>query len=108
MGHYAKIENGIVVDVIVAGEDFIANAEGTYKQWFKDANGEADKFYNAPKIGDSYDYINQAYMEKQPYPSWALDENYKWQPPISKPDDTETHLHIWNENDGVWIALPIE
>jgi hypothetical protein len=32
-------------------------------------------------IGFTYDAVNDVFIAPQPYPSWALDDNFNWQPP---------------------------
>ena len=36
----------------------------------------------------------------QPYPSWTLNENRQWEPPVEYPDDGESHT--WNEETQSW------
>jgi hypothetical protein len=52
-----------------------------------------------PGVGWMYDYPNDKFYPPHPFPSWKLDENYIWQPPIPKPDDKE----IWLEESQEWI-----
>ena len=54
MAHYAKIENGIVVEVIVADEDVIQTYEGTWLQTSYNANFRG-KYAG---IGDKWDGTN--------------------------------------------------
>lgn len=47
------------------------------------------------------------FASKQPYPSWTLDENCDWQPPIVIPNLTEedkdnNKYYYWDEPLGNW------
>tara|TARA_B100001250_G_scaffold413199_1_gene446549 strand:+ start:639 stop:1025 length:387 start_codon:yes stop_codon:yes gene_type:complete len=47
------------------------------------------------------------FASKQPYPSWTLDENCDWQPPIVIPNLTEedkdnNKYYYWDEALGNW------
>jgi len=37
----------------------------------------------------------------QPYPSWILNEQGKWQAPVSYPTDGK--VYIWDEQNQTWI-----
>ena len=49
-----------------------------------------------------YTYLIDAdvFVKPQPFPSWSLDENHDWQPPVPKPN-TEGDWG-WNEEVGEW------
>ena len=49
-------------------------------------------------IGFKYDEINDVFITPQPFPSWDLDENWDWQPPIPRPDELST----WDEETLTW------
>lgn len=62
--------------------------------------------------GDYYDEQNDIfYYKDSPYPSWTLDSNFDWQPPISKPSITISPLNgepliiSWNESTLKWIGF---
>ena len=108
MAHFAKIENNIVTQVIVVGNEqalteaegqaFIANTlklEGTWKQ--TSYNNNTRKQYAG--IGYTYDPVNDVFVAPQPYASWTLDSNHDWQPPTPKPDGD----YYWDENLLVWV-----
>ena len=90
MTNFAKIENSIVVNVIVAGADFVA--------------AQSDKTYvlcNRGGIGWSFDGTN--FIAPQPYPSWIVDSNYDWQAPTPKPNDGK--FYSWNEEQLEWVLI---
>ena len=48
--------------------------------------------------GDDYNRENDIFVSPQPYPSWTIDENFDWQPPVPKPEG----LNYWNETKQQW------
>lgn len=120
MGHYARIENDIVTQVIVAKADVIATREG---EWVKTSYNTAGGVYYKPSIdgnpsegpdsdqskalrknyagvGFTYDRNLDAFIPPKPYPSWTLDPNTcLWNPPTPAP---EGNPHVWNENTQSW------
>lgn len=108
MGHYAKVENGIVTQVIVAdGPDWCEkNLGGEWIQTSYNTHGgvhSEGKFpihKNYAGIGYTFDGIG--FAPPQPYPSWTLNINtYLWDPPTPMPDN-ET-LWYWDEDSLSWI-----
>lgn len=106
MAHFAKIENNLVVDVLVVandlehrGADFLANDLGLGGTWVQTSyNGNFRKQYAG--IGYTYDAVNDVFIAPQPYPSWTLDNEFNWQPP--KPMPTGGRFY-WSEQDLEWI-----
>jgi len=129
MAHFAKIEDGIVTEVMVVdnsivdpedsgsdneqlGKDFIAslNIEGTWIQ--TSYNGSIRKQYGKP--GFTYDSTADKFVSPAPYPSWTLDSDKDWQPPIAKPTDAPADTKTWewdeelyqSDNTLGWIEYP--
>jgi hypothetical protein len=81
MAHYAKIENGIVVDVIVADEDVIQTYDGTWLQTSYNTHGghhpEGRPLrMNYAGIGYTYDYGRDAFIPPKPQiGTWVLNDN---------------------------------
>jgi hypothetical protein len=40
-------------------------------------------------------------LQPQPYPSWSLDENFDWQPPMPRPEKGIGWQ--WDEDSGEWV-----
>lgn len=102
MSHYAKVENGIVTDVIVAEQEFIdSGAVGDPAQWIQTSyNASIRKNYAG--IGYLYNEELDIFIEPKPFDSWLLDtENGTWKAPIDKPADDKNY--IWEENTQSWI-----
>jgi hypothetical protein len=98
MAHFAKIENGIVTQVIVAEQEYINTLEG---QWVQTSYTSSIR-KNYAGVGFIYDSTRDAFYEPQPYPSWTLNEDTcQWEAPIPYPIDNEPH--IWVEKLQQWI-----
>ena len=122
MAHYALInDKNVVVDVItgVDEDEVQIDLDGTEvggsaeawemfyqtRPWFEGLickrtsyNGRIRKQYAG--IGYTYDSIADVFISPQPFPSWSLDENHDWQPPIPYPNDGL--IYSWNEDDQDW------
>lgn len=107
MAHYAKIENGLVTQVLVAEQEFIDTLDG---QWLQTSyNTQANKHKlggnplrgNYAGIGYIYDSVNDVFYAQKPYESWVLDEStWTWKAPIAMPTDDK--LYYWNEEIQSW------
>jgi hypothetical protein len=110
MSHWAEIdENNIVLRVLVGdnnepdeGEAFMKSLGGT---WVKTSYNAATNGFrkNYAGIGYTYDPVNDWFHAPQPFPSWALDENAQWQPPIPYP--TDGVMYQWDEETTDWKAI---
>ena len=99
--YWAKIVDGLVVNVIVANEDFfdtfVDDTPGTWLETKMD--GSIRKNYAG--IGHTYDQGRDAFYEPQPYPSWILNEDTcTWE--ASKPMPTDSQSYLWNEANKNW------
>jgi hypothetical protein len=114
MSHYARIENGIVTQVIVAEESFIqSGAVGDPAAWIQTSyntsggvhsNGGTPLRKNYAGVGMIYDAARDAFYSPQPTNSgtWVLDEaSCTWQRPVPKP--TEIGAWCWNETTQEWF-----
>ena len=110
MAHYAFLdENNIVTEVIV-GKDENELLDGlTPEQWYGNFRGQrcVRTSYNNnirkqyAGIGFTYDADADVFVRPQPYPSWSLDSNYDWQPPVAYP--LEGTRYYWDESTTTWI-----
>ena len=116
MAHYAQIEDGIVIKVIVADtkEWCEANLGGTWVQTSyntrggvhygadgKPDNGVALNF-NYAGIGFTWD--GTGFAAPQPYPSWTLNkETYLWNAPVAMP--TDDRHYVWDEPTTSWKVV---
>jgi len=101
MSHFAKIDkNNIVTEVIVAEQDFInSGVVGDSFLWIQTSYNNNFKKQFAG-IGHTYDKINDVFISPKPYPSWALDASFDWQPPTARPDNGKRNK--WNEDTQAW------
>jgi hypothetical protein len=115
MAHWAEIdENNIVLRVTVGNNDepdegyqwLIDNLGGTWIQ--TSYNGNIRRRFAG--IGFTYDSVNDVFIAPQPFPSWSVDENFDWQPPVPRPDDYQNPdgswtLFEWDEKAGAWVEV---
>ena len=89
-------EDGVEIDAI--GEAFCADLlGGTWKRTSYSGNYRT----RYAGIGYTYDADLNAFITPQPYPSWSLDQDTEWQPPVSYPDDGEAY--DWDEDTTSWV-----
>ena len=126
MAHFAKIENGVVTQVIVVDNKDCSDANGVEKEYIGAAfceklfggewkqtsyNGNIRKNYAG--IGYSYNAEIDAFVQPQPYASWTLDaETAQWNPPVAMPEDAGTgeppKRYTWDEATTSWVVLESE
>ena len=120
MAYFAQIDaDGIVLQVISISNDdapdpapanseplgqaFIANVLGLPGDWRQTSwSGSFRKRYAG--IGWRYDATADVFIAPQPFPSWTLDANHDWQPPVPYPADGKDYR--WDEDTLSWIELP--
>jgi hypothetical protein len=110
MAHFAKIENGVVVEVVVVDNAHESNGEsylnalgllGKYVQTSYNANSRG-KFAG---LGDTYNAEKDRFESAKPYASWKWNEiQYDWEAPTAHPEDGSCK---WNEETLTWIEEPI-
>jgi len=118
MGHYAKVQNGIVSQVIVAEAEFFDTfVDSSPGQWIQTSyntkggvhygqDGEPDGGEplrkNYAGIGYTYDAARDAFIPPQPFASWTLNETTcLWEAPVAYPDDG--NMYIWDEDTTSWV-----
>lgn len=110
MSHFAKVENGIVTQVIVAEHDVI-NAgifgSGWLQTSYNTRGGQHPEGRplrkNYAGIGYTYDKFRDAFIPPKPYASWTLnEETCLWDAPTPMP--TEGGPFAWNEETKTWDA----
>lgn len=115
MAHFAQLdENNTVTQVIVVanaellldgvesetkGVIFCKSLFGKDTRWVQTSyNGNKRKNYAG--IGYTYDPVNDHFFAPQPFPSWTLDADAKWQAPTPYPTDGK--FYTWNESTLTW------
>ena len=126
MGYFARVNNGVVEQVISASQDFIDSYVSTEPgEWVKTSyNTRGGVHYardedgqvtgpsedqskalrkNYAGVGYVYDVDRDAFYEPQPFPSWTLnEETCNWEPPVTYPTDGKEY--VWNEGNTSWDA----
>lgn len=97
MAYFAKIENNVVVDMIVA-EDVYFPIDNLGGMWVETYTDRPDKNYAG--IGMFYDEVMDDFIDMQPFNSWNLVGN-KWEAPIEYPNDGQPHY--WDETNLMWV-----
>jgi hypothetical protein len=117
MAHYAKVNNSIVEQVIVAEaeffETFVDSSPGAWIQTSYNTHGGVHTLGGTPLrknyagVGFTYDSALDAFYAPKPYASWTLDvETCLWNAPVSYPDDGKQYT--WNEATTSWDLVPAE
>lgn len=111
MAHFAKVEDGIVTQVIVAEQDVIDSGlfgDGWVQTSYNTHGGQHPEGRplrkNFAGVGFAYDTVRDAFIPPQNYPSWTLNEDTcLWEPPVAHP--TDGNMYVWNEGTQAWEPL---
>ena len=114
MAHYAKVEDGVVTQVIVADskEWCQANLGGTWIQTSYNTHGGVNSRDGGTSLhknyaGIGYTWDGTGFAAPQPYASWTKNsDTYLWEAPTSMPADGKRYS--WNEEDLEWVEIPTE
>ena len=109
MSHFAKVENGIVTQVIVAEQDVIDSGlfgTGWIQTSYNTHGGQHPENRplrkNYASVGYIYDSQRDAFIPPKPYDSWLMDEQTcLWNSPRPMPTDGKKYL--WNEPTTSWF-----
>jgi hypothetical protein len=126
MGHYAKVINELVIETVVADQEWVdAQPKVWYIDWIETSYNMKGGVYYDPEtnkphenqslatatpgrkrknyagIGYRYDPKRDAFIPPTPFPSWVLnEETCLWEAPIPYPEKTKDY--IWNEEKQEW------
>lgn len=116
MAHFAELDkNNIVIRVIVVHDNECKDQDGNESEaigalfchnllgghWKQTSyNGNIRKQYAG--TGFTYDADADVFVAPQPYPSWSLDLNHDWQPPVARPAEG---MWSWNEETLSWDEI---
>ena len=114
MAHFAKVNNGIVEQVIVAEPEFfdtfVDSSPGQWIQTSYNTRGGVHTLGGTPLrknyagIGYTYDAQKDAFIPPKPYNSWTLNEtSCLWEPPTPYPNDD--NRYTWNESTTSWDVV---
>ena len=124
MAHFAEIIDNKVKRVIVInnevlldngeesetkGIDFCESLYG-HRSWVQTFfNGNFRNVFAG--AGYTWDSDNNAFYAPQPFSSWSLNEDYKWEAPVPYPEDASPEkIYTWDEDNLTWkiVELTIE
>ena len=115
MAHFVEInDDGIVLRGIVVANKDTATSTGEEVEsigvefckkllggeW-KQTSYNNNIRYNYAGIGYRYDEDKDAFIAPQPFPSWQLDEQMRWEAPVEMP--TDGGLYEWDEENLEWV-----
>ena len=116
MAHFAKVENSVVTNVIVAdnaqwcednlGGTWVQTSYNTHGGVHYGPDGQPDGgvalYKNYAGIGYNFDDVG--FFAPQPYPSWTLNpETYYWEAPVPYPNDGKEY--VWDEATLSWVEV---
>jgi hypothetical protein len=121
MGHFAKIVDGKVAQVIVAEPEFfdtfVDSSPGTWLQtsyntrggvhYVPDSNTPSEDQSRALRanyagVNYNYDATNDVFYAPQPYPSWVISApTWIWQAPVPYP--ATGGPYFWDEATLSWV-----
>jgi len=129
VSHYAKVQDGVVTQVIVAEPEFfdtfVDNSPG---KWIKTSYNIRGGVYYDPTtnepatdqsvindddarlrknyagVGFTYDRDRDAFIPPKPYDSWVLNEDTcLYEAPVAYPDDGNDYE--WDEETTSWVVV---
>ena len=114
MGHFAKVVDGKVTQVIVAEPDFfdtfVDSSPGAWIQTSynthggQHTNGGTALRANYAGIGYTYDATNDVFYAPQPYASWTISApTWTWEAPVAYP--SEGGPYKWEEATTSWVTI---
>lgn len=119
--HYAFLnKNNVVVNILVYEEEDLPDGYVSFEDYYGESMGMVCKRTcpdtlagqhisggipfrgNYAQTGYIYDEILDAFISKQPYPSWTFDEEtYSWEAPVPYPEGSE-EIMDWLEKQQRW------
>ena len=114
MSHFAKVENGIVTQVMVADWEtlnqpghpwgdpslFVQTSYNTHGGQHPEGRPLRKNYAG---IGYTYDSTRDAFIPPKPFPSWVLNEDTcLWGSPVPMPT---TGMHTWDEATTSWVEV---
>jgi len=123
MSHFAKVNNNIVEQLIVAEPEFFETfVDSSPGQWIQTSYNTRGGVHYDPETGEpsadqskalrknyagigyTYDAQRDAFIPPQPFESWTLDEETcLWNAPVPYPTDDK--LYTWNEETQTWDEI---
>ncbi len=113
MAHFAKVENGVVTQVIVIEQDVLNLGHwGDPASWvqtsYNTRGGQHPEGRPLHKnyAGIGYTWDGTGFAPPQPYPSWTKNpDTYLWEAPTPMP--AVGGPYFWDEGTQNWIVVPV-
>lgn len=90
MKNFARIQDGLVV-----------NIEAATDEWVAEQNDEFLFIETTSGVSVGAQWNGEKFILIQPFPSWVLDSNNDWQPPIPQPNED----CYWDEESLSWQPI---
>ena len=123
MAHFAKVQDCVVTQVIVAEPEFFDTfVDSTPGEWIQTSYNTRGGVHYDPEtqqpsstqekalrknyagIGFTYDRDRDAFISPKPFESWLLDEGTcLWEAPVPYP--TDGGMYRWDEETTTWIEI---
>ncbi len=121
MAHFAEVIDGIVQRVIVIANEDITDDDGVEQEAvgvelchkITDTNPDVSEWvqcsisgsfrYNFAAPGSLWD--GTGFHVSEPFPSWTLDADYIWHPPVPEPEMEEGKHYVWDEVGQRWVDV---
>ena len=115
MAHFAKVENGVVTQVIVIEQDVLNLGHwGDPALWIQTSYNTTGGVHtlggtplrkNYAGIGYTYNASRDAFIPPKPFASWTLNEDTcQWEAPTPRPVE-EGKIFVWNEETTSWVEF---
>ena len=115
MSHFAKVENGVVTQVLVIEQDVIDSGlfgdpalwiQTSYRTFGGQHPEDRPLRKNYAGVGFTYDAERDAFIPPKPFQSWVLDEDTcRWTAPVAYPMDGKPYR--WDETTLSWVEIPM-
>ena len=114
MSHFAKVEDGVVTQVIVAEQDVIDSGlfgTGWVQTSYNTSGGQHPEGRplrkNYAGVGYTYDETRDAFIPPKPFDSWILNvDTCLWEAPTPMPQDGK--FYNWDEATTSWVEQAAE
>ena len=100
MGNFAIIEDGKVINTILAESKAIA----------EEVTGATCVAYTTEPAEPGGTYVDKKFIRCQPFPSWVRVGESDWKAPVAYPifDEENPKSYIWDEETTSWVETPTE
>ena len=115
MGHFAKVVDGKVTQVIVAEPEFFDTfVDSSPGAWIQTSYNTIGNMHpegrplrgNYAGIGYTYDAQNDVFYAPQPFASWILNKDtWTWEAPTPMPTDGK--VYKWDEATTSWVEVTV-